>query len=116
MIPESESEGYNPLYHEGIFYFLGGYANNEPSTQIAALDSASWTWSLAGELNVGRVGHSVIKVGNRFMVVGGWHDTENESCILANGIFSCELHGSSLKQYFAYPILILVEEEYENCY
>ena len=87
----------------------------KPSTQITALNSASWTWSLAGELKVGRVRHSVIKVGNRFMVVGGWHDTENESCILTNGTFSCELHGTSLFRYHAYAILFLVDEEYENC-
>ena len=76
-----------------------------------------WTWSNVGQIIGSRVGHGVILIRDRFMIVGGpssWTD-KNEVCNLNNGKFNCIELASSLTKYAERPILFLVDAHYKNC-
>ena len=116
------------IFHAGNFYYFGGYDGrgcygpkcNGPTydgrlNTIFRLKSAKWVWSVVGRLNAVRRGNSVILVENTFMVIGGVGEKPNEACLLGeNGIFTCE-ETSSLDTYWYYPVLFLVNDEFEDC-
>ena len=91
------------------------------------MDGISWTWHEAGQLKANRKGHSIISVGNKFLVVGGrcqsrcgsGDDRDNlntEACFINDDrLVVCNSLESKLKLYVYYPILFLVSDDYGNC-
>ena len=71
---------YATVYFKNFFYFI---VDNYKG-KCGRLSSETWVWSEVGSLNPrSRRGHSVIMLGNKFMVVGGSnYGMKTESCIL----------------------------------
>ena len=62
------------IYFDNGFYFFGGKTRTEQiyhERRIIRLDSELYTWSLAGKMKRGRLGHNVIRFKNDFYVIGG---------------------------------------------
>ena len=110
---------YAVVFDTENFYYFGGYdssgVNSGVISSILRLSAASWTWSNVGNLNSARDGHGVILVENTFMVIGGSSTKPNEACQLNNGQFTCESKTSSLNDYYFYPLLFLVSDDYKLC-
>ena len=116
---------YAPVYHRNYFYIFGGRNAHYgfATTKIARLDTHTKTWSIVGELNNPRLGHSVIFNGQVFFVVGGkshlTQETEpmkTEQCTLASGKMSCIELESTLNNYVYYPVLLTVDNKFiKNC-
>ena len=107
---------YAVVFHDSIHYYFGGYrrgaiglGNNIGS--IFALKEKTWKWSKLGKMKTSRSGHRVIKVGERFTIVGGGGNKNNEDCLLNDGKFICSELPSKLKNYNK-PILHLVDEKF----
>ena len=65
---------YGIVYFEDSFYIIGGYweSKKKAASLIARLNTKNlWSWSLAGNLNAARSGHSAIVANSRIIVVGG---------------------------------------------
>ena len=103
------------------FYYFGGVDGYNRFTQIQRLDSATWTWSIVGNLNQARDGHGVALVQrNTFMVVGGLSSPSqttkpNEVCTLDNGEMTCEEKTTTLNGYVHYPAVFPVNDNYGTC-
>ena len=76
-------------------------------------------WTEAGKMNQARYGHNVIHNGVFIMVIGGWSEdkgfngeVQTERCSLINGSFSCFSQTPELKDYFSYPELFLVPDDF----
>ena len=83
--PVGSTQTYASTYHEGKFYYFGGVGQTgDPQNGIACLNSSSWTWSWAGKLQNNRYAHSVIVVGNQFLVVGGYISNTNRLSTFVN--------------------------------
>ena len=105
---------YAVVVHDSSHYYFGGYSDGDTNS-ILRLQSGSWTWTNAGQLNSVRRGHGVIVVNDTFMVVGGGGDYKNEACVLNNNQFNCTELSSSLNNYGFDPILFSVADNYGNC-
>ena len=109
------------LFHGDKHYYFGGlYGGDDPKDSILVLKENTWTWSNLGKMKISRSGHEIILVGDRFMIFGGVgslgsEEKKNEACALKNGQFSCTKFYSSLDGYAYYPILYLVDDNYNNC-
>ena len=118
-INEDNIYNYAVIFHGGYHYYFGGfyghYSQGDPLDSIIALQEKTWTWSDIGKINTPRMGHAVILIGERLMVVGGWSDKKNEACVLKNGKFNCTELTSSLFRYQYTPILFLVDNDFDNC-
>ena len=112
--PRMTLNNYAVVYSEGSFYYFGGLDNYGVGSlnKIHRLSSASWTWSIVGRLNLAGYAHSVIKVDNTFMSVGGHRDTE--ACTLEDDSFTCERNSGTALTY-NFPILVPVSDDYDNC-
>ena len=110
----SRFQGYAVIFHGGNHFFFGGFGNG-PLNSILRLNGSSWTWSNVGQLNSARGGHSAIFFGNTVAVVGGQGTQRNEACLLKNEQFTCTELTSSLTDYEWWPILHLVDENYDTC-
>ena len=111
-------EGYASVFINGNFFIIGGFfISGEPSNTIARLDSATWSWSRAGQLNTARGGHGAIWVNSKLVVVGGWNTKQTEFCVWGNEEFTCTSKESTLtlKNYSYYPLLFAVTDDYGNC-
>ena len=106
---------YAVTFHAGNFYYFGGYGYFGRLDSILRLNADSWTWSNVGKLNSARLGHSVILIENKFMVIGGSDNQPNEACVLNDGQFSCTEQPNSLTDYRITPILFLVNKSYGDC-
>ena len=104
---------YAGIFYAGNFYYFGGstwtYASRD---SILCLNAANWTWSKVGRLRSTRTGHGVILVGKTFMIIGGSYNQPIEACVFNNGKFTCEEKNTSLNNYYAYPILFLVNDTF----
>ena len=102
----------------GSHYYFGGRTTGysvQLLSSILRLESGSWTWSNVGRIKSARMGHAVILVGEKFIVVGGEGNHNNEACLLNNYEFSCTKLSSSLTNYANSPILFSVADNYINC-
>ena len=86
--PGGGTQTYATAYHENKFYYFGGVSGSNDQDSIACLNSLSWTWSLAGKLQKARRAHSVIVVGNKFLVVGGYGTFNTEGSSVEKTIVS----------------------------
>ena len=111
----AEISRYAVTFHAGNFYYFGGRDNNGARDSILRLNASTWTWSNVGKLNSARLGHSVILVENKFMVIGGLGTQPNEACVLNDGQLSCTEQSTSLTNYVFTPLLFLVNNSYGNC-
>ena len=104
---------YAAIFHGFSHYYFGRFISDEYS--IHQLQEKSWSWKYVGEMKSKyRSGHRVIKIGEKFMVLGGLNPMRNEACLLQSGWFSCTEFGSELTSYH-FPILHPVDENYKNC-
>ena len=102
---------YAVVFRGGYHYYFGG----TNVTSVCRLEEKTWNWSKLGQLNSVREGYGVISVEEKFIVVGG-HSSQNiEECLLDNGEFSCTEVQTWFINYYIYPILYLVDENYTNC-
>ena len=98
------------VFIDGGFYVVGGYPSSK--TQIARLDASTMIWTDAGALVTGRFYHNAIYDGASLIVVGGDGTKKTEVCNLSNGIFSCVEQNPELSEYYGYPELFLVAENF----
>ena len=106
------------IFLGGNHYFFGHeFGMNPKQDSIHKLHEKTWTWSYLGQMNSrGRTGYSIIRLAERFMVVGGMSSpARNEVCSLESGILNCTEFVSELNNYFHYPILHVVDDDYKNC-
>ena len=81
---------------------------------IARFDPNQNTWTKLGNLKTARSGHSVIQAENEFIVVGGLNSfagvgtVPTESCKLNGQSMTCTTREPPLKQFTAYPELMLL--------
>ena len=67
-------------------------------------------------LQLSLLGHGVIVVGNRFLVVGGEDERYIESCVINSyNVFECTNQGTKLKNYYNYPLMTTVSDDFKNC-
>ena len=112
----SRFQGYAVISHGGNHFFFGGWIGwSSEVNSILRLDGSSWTWSNVGQLNSARYGHGAILVGNTVTVVGGEFTKRNEACNLDDEQINCTELSSSLTNYWWYPILHPVDEDYGQC-
>ena len=107
------------IYHEKSFFLFGGYSSYEASNpygyyeerRIGRMD-LDGQWTEAGKMNQARHGHNVIYNGVFIMVIGGRSERETERCSIINGSISCFSQTPELKDYYAYPELFLVPDDF----
>ena len=81
---------------------------------IARFDPTENSWTKLGNLNVARIGHAVIQVDTKFIVVGGRPDTypvgeiQTESCKLNGDSMTCTMRKPQLLLFSHYPVLMLM--------
>ena len=108
--------GYASVFINGNFFIIAGHSERGYLNTIARLDSATWSWSRAGQLNTARDRHGAIWVNSELVVVGGlWDNRPTEFCDLANEKFTCTSQESTLSDYSDYPLLFAVTDDYGNC-
>ena len=73
--------------YNGIFYVIGGYANNQVTSDILGFESESW--SRVGSLTSKRIKFSVFLNFDKVLIIGGQTKHKNELCLLSNNV-SCE--------------------------
>ena len=80
-------------------------------------------WTEAGKMNQARYGHNVIYNGVFIMVIGGRSEEKDfngevqterisERCSIINESISCFSQTPELKDYFGYPELFLVPDDF----
>ena len=70
-------------------------------------------WTLAGELNQYNMGQNVIYDGEYLIVIGGGAGTrQTEKCSILDGLVSCTSQAPELENYFRYPELFLVPNDF----
>ena len=107
---------YAVIFHGSSHYYFGGYSGDHAEVDsILRLQSGSWIWSKVGRLNLARRAHAVILVGEKFMVVGGYGNINNEACLLDDVQFNCTKLPSSLDNYEYRPIVYHMDENYGSC-
>ena len=108
---------YAVVFHDSSHYYFGGYADNKNLNSILRLQPVgpSWTWSNVEQINSARLGHAVVSVSEKVMVIGGGGNNKNEACLLKNGQFNCIELSSSLYFYVHYPIVFTVPNNYRVC-
>ena len=89
------------------FYVFGGWSDYKAKATIAKFNTATREWSQVGTMKSARHGHSVISIGNSFMIVGGIGQTSIEECIEGETV-NCQETGIMLKNYEYYPALLSV--------
>ena len=102
---------YSMLYFEDEFIVFGGYRSSTRSV-IAKLDLATTSWAKLGDLKVGRWYHNVIFDGEVFIVVGGSGSMKTEKCTLSGSTMTCSEQTPTLTNYYAYPALVMVPEDF----
>ena len=79
------------------------------------MDAVTRTWSLAGNLKQARRGHAVVFDGEKFLVIGGYGNSEKtENCVLNGDKITCTQQQNGLSHYAYYPETFLVNENYSN--
>ena len=105
-----------PVIHvDSAFYIFGGYIRDStPNTNvIARLDSRTYVWTQSGMINNARRHHNVVYVDSAFLVIGGYNDQfPTEKCQLSGDTMTCSTQNPTLDNYFQWPELILVEDDY----
>ena len=110
-------EGFDSVSINGNYFIIGGQVDGAYSNTIARLDTATWSWSRAGQLKTARVSHVAIWVNSKLVVVGGVdskYSLRTEYCDLVNDEFICTEQESALVDY-SYPLLFAVTDDYGNC-
>ena len=86
------------------------------SNIIARFETSTRQWKKLGELNEARLGHGVIAQKGEFIVVGGDgiidEGTKTERCSLSDDSIQCTSVDPELYDYFFYPEMMLVPENY----
>ena len=70
-------------------------------------------WTKAGELNQARDSNNVIYDGEYLMVIGGYNQHfSTEKCSLTDGSISCTSQNPVLYDYYVYPELFLISDDF----
>ena len=99
------------VFIHGAFYVIGGYGAKNQNV-IGKLDATTKIWSKSGELVQGRLGHNAIYEGSSILVVGGFYTHKTEKCIFSNAQITCSEQDPELHEYYAYPELVLVPNNF----
>ena len=92
---------------------MSGYSNGNDLNVIAAFDTNTKQWKKLGKLNQARHGHSVTIHQGKFIVVGGEYEPYGtESCTLKSDSVQCKIVDPELENYFYYPEMISVSENF----
>ena len=92
---------------------MGDYSSGYDSNVIVAFDTHTKQWKTLGELNQARHGHAVIFHQGKFIVVGGEYGScGTESCLLKDGSVQCKTVGPKLENYFYFPEMMSVSENF----
>ena len=92
---------------------FGGRIDGDHANIIGRLDASTLTWTQAGELNYARRGHGAIFNNEEIIVAGGNGHYKTESCsVKENGIVSCTAQAPTLKFYYEYPEMYLVDDNF----
>lgn len=103
------------IFIDSAFYVIGGtHGTNEFLDVVGKLDAATKVWSKSGELVWGRFGHNAIFDGSSILVVGGEYFSigPTERCSFLNEKITCSDQEPSLYDYYAYPELFLIPENF----
>ena len=103
------------LHAQDNFYVFGGYTGRLSVTNvIARLDSKTYQWSMAGQLNTARNYHAAVAIDGEFLIVGGAGEYDTERCSFheIDGELTCLDQEPTLLNYFRWPELFLVESNF----
>ena len=93
--------------YNGIFYVIGGYANNQVTSDILVFESESWL--RVGSLTSKRISFSVILNADKVYVIGGQKKQKYELCTLSMTVI-CE-QDSSIDFQGSEPVLFGVSKD-----
>ena len=100
---------YSILAAEKKFIIFGGFSYKfGTQSTIARFDPVKNSWEVLGNLKEKRHGHSVIKVDNEFIVVGGVSMKRTESCKLDGQSMVCTTRQPKTWKFAHYPELMLM--------
>ena len=111
-ITEGSFSSYASVFYDQAFFIFGGASDSKTFGKIGRLDAVTRTWSLVGSLKQTRYGHAVIFDGFQFLVVGGSGDFKTENCVPNGTTITCSEQQLELINYYCYPELMLVDENY----
>ena len=106
---------YASVYHNGSFYIFGGIkVQYNDEKQIARLDELTHQWFVAGSMERGRRGHSVIYQDSVFLVVGGLGNYRTETCAFDGMNMTCTLLDTPLlNDYVFTPALLPIDDNFD---
>ena len=90
--------------HGNSFIVFGGDSTDSSKTSVIAKYDPAWNkWSKLGDLNNGRYGHGVIRLGDEFLVVGGAefldYEKNTEACRLERDKMICSEREPTLSDF-----------------
>ena len=108
---------YEILAHSNSFFLFSGLYTDGQTYIIAKFNPASDQWTEIGNLQQSRRGFSIIAMGTKFIVMGGYSgDMHTEVCELKNEFIKCTSRKPTLKDFVYYPALMTVSSDYaDNC-
>ena len=100
-----------------LFSGTSGSTYDGQTDKIAKYNPASDQWTKIGNLQQSRRGFGVIKMGKKFIVMGGKFDgMHTEVCELKNEFIKCTSREPTLNDFCYYPALMIVDLDYaDNC-
>ena len=100
-----------------LFSGTSGSTYDGQTDKIAKYNPASDQWTKIGNLQQSRRGFGVIKMGKKFIVMGGKFDgMHTEVCELKNEFIKCTSREPTLNDFAYYPALMIVSSDYaDNC-
>ena len=102
---------YSVVHVENSFIYFGGQESTGKSL-IAKFAAITRHWSNIGNLVTGRDFQGAIFDGTHFLVAGGLGSLKTELCSLADSTMTCHQQQPELTNYYNYPELFLVEDDY----
>ena len=104
-----------------LFSGTSGSTYDGDTDKIAKFNPASDQWTKIGNLQQSRRGFGVIKMGKKFLVIGGRSEAltegmHTEVCELNNELIKCTSREPTLNYFIYYPALMIVSSDYaDNC-
>ena len=100
-----------------LFSGTSGSTYDGNTDKIAKFNPASDQWTKIGNLQQSRRGFGLIKMGKKFIVMGGKFDGMHaEVCELKNESIQCNSKEPKLNDFAYYPALMTVSSDYaDNC-
>ena len=107
-------------YSSNFLVFGGAHPDGQSSTGfgatnvIALFNPNSNNWTKVGSLRYSRHGFGLIKIENKFLIMGGSRHKRTEICQITDEVIDCESREPSINYFQYYPAMTVVSEESIN--